>query len=220
MRGLLQLPALYPILDASKGAGGGGANALGLSSTGALGLLDALLEAGVPWLQLRAKALPAGEFVALAREVVARASRAGARVIVNDRLDVALASGAAGVHVGQEDLPVEAVRAIAGDRLVVGLSTHSVAEAREAEAAGADYVGFGPMRPTASKADTRPPRSLEELRAVSEAVRIPIVAIGGIDEAIAADVLAAGATSVAMIGALARSPEPGALARRLLGRSR
>ena len=213
MRKAIQLAPFYPVLNVAD------AVSSEASAARALALLEALLAGGAPWLQLRAKALAAGAFVALAREVVERAARGGARVIVNDRLDVALASGAAGVHVGQEDLPLEAVRAVSGARLVVGVSTHSVEEARAAEAAGADYVGFGPMRETATKADTRPPRSLEDLRAVRDAVRIPIVAIGGIDEALAGDVLAAGATSVAMIGALERSADPAGLVQRLLGRA-
>lgn len=195
--------AFYPIIDTAE-------------LTASEPLADAILEAGVPWLQLRCKGTPASSFLRTALALVARARRTGARVIVNDRVDVALASGAAGVHLGQDDLPLAAARRIAGDRLVIGVSTHDVAEARAAEDGGADYVGFGPMFATSSKSDAHPQRTLEELARVRAAIDIPIVAIGGITEASAAPVLAAGADTVAMIGTLASAPDPRALAARLL----
>lgn len=195
--------AFYPIVD-------------GAGATASRPLLDALLEAGVPWLQLRCKGAPASSFLAAAQAVVAATRGHPTRVIVNDRLDVALASGAAGVHLGQDDLPLADARRLAGDRLVIGISTHDVAEARAAQDGGADYVGFGPMFPTTSKADAHPQRTLDELARVRVAITLPIVAIGGITEATTPSVLAAGADSVAMIGALAASEDPRALARRLL----
>lgn len=195
--------AFYPILDTAD---------LVASEP----LVDAILEAGVPWLQLRCKGAPASSFLRTALALVARGRRAGTQVIVNDRVDVALASDAAGVHLGQDDLPLAAARRIAGDRLVIGVSTHDLAEARAARDGGADYVGFGPMYPTSSKADAHPQRTLDELARVRAAIDIPIVAIGGITEASAPPVLAAGADAVAMIGALASAPDPRALAVRLL----
>lgn len=195
--------AFYPIVDCAD------------AST-RRALVDALLEAGVPWLQLRCKGTPASSFLAAARALVAAAGAHGARVIVNDRLDVALASGADGVHLGQDDLPLADARRIAGERLVIGVSTHDVAEARAAEDGGADYVGFGPMFPTTSKADAHPQRTLDELARVRAAITIPIVAIGGITEETAPSVLAAGADAVAMIGALSSAPDPRTLAERLL----
>lgn len=202
----LAFAPLYPIVDVGDSA----------ATDRALALAEAVLAAGAPWLQLRCKGLPARLHVQLARELVDRASRTGARVIVNDRIDVALASGAAGVHVGQDDLPLAAVRGAGGRELIVGVSTHSVLEAEQALADGADYVGFGPLFPTMSKSDALTPRSLSVLRDVRRAIAIPIVAIGGITEATAPEVLAAGATSVAMIGALASASDPRALAERLL----
>ncbi|MBY0276199.1 thiamine phosphate synthase [Candidatus Binatia bacterium] len=191
-----------------------------LDTTGELAplrvLLDALVQARPPWLQLRWKNAAGGPLLELACEVVQRAAAAGCRVIVNDRLDVALASGAAGVHLGQDDLPLDAARRVAGDRLVIGVSTHDVAEARAAEDGGADYVGFGPMFPTTSKADALTPRTLDGLRAVRAAIRIPIVAIGGIGPASAHAILDAGADAVAMISALATSPDPTELCARIL----
>src|SRR5690606_28142631 len=130
------------------------------------------LRAGVPWLQLRCKGMPASSFLRLARGLVEDAAAHGARVIINDRLDVALASGAAGVHLGQDDLPLAHARRMAGSGFVIGVSTHDVAEARAAENGGADYIGFGPMFPTGSKPDALSrPRTLDELRAVRRAVR-------------------------------------------------
>jgi len=198
------LGRFYPIVDVAR-----------VPAPGALALAEAVVAAGARWVQLRCKDIPSGPVLALAREVVGLAARGGARVIVNDRPDLAVLAGAAGVHVGQDDLPLPAVRRIAPG-LVVGVSTHDVAQARRAEAEGADYVGFGPMYATGSKADALSPRTSAELRLVRAAIAIPIVAIGGIDEATAADVLAAGADAVAMIGALARSRDPRALTARLL----
>ena len=195
---------LYPILDTSG------------DPTALRALLEAVLRARPPWLQLRWKSAPGGTLLALANEVVQRAATVGCRVIVNDRLDVALACGAAGVHLGQDDLPLEDARRVAGDRVVIGVSTHDVAEARAAEDGGADYVGFGPMFATTSKADAVAPRTLDGLRAVRAAIRIPIVAIGGIAPAHAPAILAAGADAVAMISALAASPDPAELCARLL----
>jgi thiamine-phosphate pyrophosphorylase len=179
-------------------------------------LVAEVLAAGAPWLQLRSKRAPAARFLEMAREVVARAAAAAARVIVNDRLDVALLSGAAGVHVGQTDLPVGEVRRLVGDELVIGVSTHSLAEARRAEADGADYVGFGPLFATGSKSDALEQRPPGTLAAVRAGIILPIVAIGGITEATAAAVLSSGATAVAMIGALASSPDPRSFTERLL----
>jgi len=198
-------PAFYPIIDLPA-----------VHSDRALALADALSAVGPLWIQLRCKLLAAGAYVELVRALVERVAPAGGRIIVNDRLDVALAAGAAGVHLGEEDLPIESARRLVDPGFVIGFSTHSVDEARQAEVSGADYVGFGPMFATSSKANPLPPRSLADLRAVRSAIRLPIVAIGGITEASAATLLDAGADAVAMIGALAASDDPAALARRLL----
>jgi len=202
----LALAPFYPIIDVAAAD----------RRERALELADAVLAAGAPWLQLRCKASPAGAFLEMARALVAQAATFDAQVIVNDRVDVAVLSGAAGVHVGQDDLQLDRVRGLAGDRLVIGVSTHTVAEAERAEAEGADYVGFGPLFATASKRDALTPRPSEALRAVRAAIRLPIVAIGGITEETAPAALAAGATAVAMIGALASSADPRSLAARLL----
>jgi thiamine-phosphate diphosphorylase len=196
--------AFYPIIDTD--------DRVGLPAR----IIHGVLEAGVPWLQLRCKGTPTSSFLAFASALVRDAAASGAHVIVNDRVDVALASGAAGVHLGQEDLPLAVARHLAGDHLVIGVSTHDVAEARAAAGGGADYIGFGPMFATASKADAQQPRTLDALRRVRDAVGIPIVAIGGLTPQTAIEVLAAGADAVAMIGALANAPDVVAFTTRLL----
>lgn len=202
----LHLAPLYPILDVVAG-----------DAARAFQLADAVLGAGVPWLQLRAKETSARDHLSIARELVQRAQRHGGRVIVNDRLDIARASGAAGVHLGQTDLPLSAARTIATEgRLVVGISTHDVEQARAAERDGADYIGFGPMFTTSTKSNALEPRAAGALARVRDAVALPIVAIGGITEETAPTILAEGATSVAMIGAVASANDPAALAARLL----
>lgn len=200
--------AFYPIIDTDHRVGP------------PAHIIHGVLEAGAPWLQLRCKGTPASSFLAFALAVVRDAAAAGAHVIVNDRLDVALASGAAGVHLGQEDLPLATARRLAGDRMVIGVSTHDVAEARAAADGGADYVGFGPMFATASKKDAQQPRTLDALRRVRDAVGIPIVVIGGITPQTAPELLAAGADAVAMIGALAHAPDVVAFTSRLLALER
>ena len=198
-------PPFYPIIDVPL-----------VHPDRALALADALSSVGPLWIQLRCKALGAGAYLDLARTLVDRVAPAGVRIIVNDRVDVALAAGASGVHLGEEDIPIEGARKVVGPRFVIGVSTHSVGEARRAEESGADYIGFGPMFATTSKADALTPRSIDDLRAVRAAIHVPIVAIGGITEARAQGLLDAGADAVAMIGALASSDEPAALAGRLV----
>jgi thiamine-phosphate pyrophosphorylase len=199
--------SLYPIIDVTPSR----------PPEAGLALAEEVLAAGAPWLQLRAKDLGGAAFLDLARALVRLASRHGGKVIVNDRLDVALASGASGVHLGQEDLPPRAARErVRGREMVIGVSTHSVAQAVAAVAEGADYVGFGPMYATVSKANPLPARRATDLRAVREAIPVPIVAIGGITGETAAEVLRAGASSVAIISALANDPRPGDFARRIL----
>lgn len=194
---------LYPIVDVRPGR-----------LRESLELARVLVAAGAPWLQVRAKALGDAEMLELVRAIVRAGSESGARVIVNDRCDVARIAGAAGVHVGQDDLPIAAVRRIVGPDAVVGMSTHDADEARRAERDGADYVGFGAVYATGNKSDATTPRGPSAIAAVRAAVRLPIVAIGGIDEERAPEVLAAGADAFAAIGAVESSPDPAALVRR------
>jgi len=179
-------------------------------------LARAAARAGVKAVQLRAKTLPAGALLAAAREVVALVHEAGMICIINDRLDVALATGADGVHLGQEDLPLAAARKVVGDRCWIGISTHSVAEARQAEKNGADYVGFGAMYATSSKDRVTAPQGVERLAEVAAAVSIPVIAIGGIVRERIPEIRAARAAGAAVIGAWVLAPEPEAALRELV----
>jgi thiamine-phosphate diphosphorylase len=132
--------------------------------------------------------------------------------VVNDRADIAAAIGADGLHIGQSDLPLEAARRVLGSAAFIGVSAGTVAEAREAAAAGADYIGAGPVFPTASKPDAGDATGIAVLRAICAAVPIPVVAIGGITPLNAPQVLQAGAVGVAVISAILSQPNINAAA--------
>lgn len=168
---------------------------------------ERLCAGGARLLQLRVKRRPSRDFLSNALAVGRICRGYGATFIVNDRLDVALAAGADGVHLGQDDLPLPAARRLCGPAKIVGVSTHSVAQALAAQAAGADYVGFGPLFDTTSKTTGYPPRGLDRLAEVCDRLAIPVVAIGGITTARAPTALAAGAAAVAMIGELVLAPD-------------
>jgi len=157
---------------------------------------SAALEGGATAIQLRAKDLDDERLVPLAVEHSARCREAGVLFVVNDRIEVALAVGAEGVHVGQSD-ELEGVRNRIGQGMVLGVSVDDAEQARRAEAAGGDYLGVT-VWSTPTKPDARP-RGLDGLRAVVEASALPVVGIGGIDASNAAEVLAAGAAGVAVI---------------------
>ena len=202
-RRLARLRGLYAIVDAS-------------ARRPPLELAAAFLRGGAAVVQLRLKDLGARELLGVAREAAAMCRQRGALLVVNDRPDVARAAGADGVHLGQEDLPVEAARAVLGDDALIGLSTHSDAEIDAALAAGADYLGFGPIFATRSKsgAPLPPPHGLAGLaRAVQRAGVVPVVAIGGLTAATASGVAKSGAACAAAIGELCLSPDPQTAAR-------
>lgn len=199
---MTDLPPLYVVCDADVCAGAGWRLA---------DFARACLDGGARLLQIRAKSWSGQALLDVAAEVVDAARPAGAHVIVNDRADVALASGAWGVHVGQLDLPPRAVRTVAGDRLIVGLSTHSDAELEAALGTPADYLAIGPIFGTSTKDTGVPARGLEVLRASAGRARQrqrPVVAIGGITLARAAAVIDAGAQSVAVISDLLATGRP------------
>ncbi len=171
-------------------------------------VLDAALAGGVDCVQVREKQLDADAMLVRAREVVHVCRGVNVPVIVNDRVDVALAAGAAGVHLGQHDLPIDEARKQCGRRLIVGLSTHGPAEAAAAVEAGADYVGIGPVFST----DTKPELTGAGLGRVSETLPVigslPHLAIGGVTPARAGEVYAAGAQGVAIGAAICGSTDP------------
>lgn len=174
------------------------------------------LQGGAPAVQLRAKQQSAREMLALATRLREETRAAGALLFVNDRLDIALACDADGAHVGDDDLPVKAARLISPPGFLLGRSVDTAEEAVAAEHAGADYVGFGPIHATPSKLDAAPPTGLDGLSAVAVATRLPIVAIGGLDDTNSARVVAAGADGVAVIRAVMQAPEPADAVRKLL----
>jgi thiamine-phosphate pyrophosphorylase len=161
----------------------------------------AAVDGGARVVQVRVKGAPAGEVLAIARETVALA-RGRALVLVNDRADLALLSGADGVHLGDDDLPPAEARRLVGPDLLVGRTARTLAEARAAVAEGADHVGFGPIFATATKVLAVPPRGLEALREVAGALGAPVVAIGGIGAGTIGEVARAGAACAAVVGAL------------------
>jgi len=178
-------------------------------------LAAAAIAGGATAIQLRAKDLPTVRQVAVARALADLARRHAVLFIVNDRLDVALAVEADGVHLGWEDLPPADARRLLGPERVLGVSAGNLEEARAALAAGADYLGVGPIFPTRTKADAGEAIGLEGLRAIRALSPVPIVAIGGITAENAAAVIAAGADGVAVISAVLLAPDPTAAARRL-----
>jgi len=162
-------------------------------------LVDAVCAAfatGLRWLQIREKDMSPADLVDLTRRIVAEASGVGARVLVNDRADVALAAGADGVHLTEASMAVADVRR-AFPQLLIGVSVHSLAGARAAAAAGADFVLLGPIHPTPSTEGIGEPLGLQLLREVSSKVDAPIIAVGGIGAEEAGDCLRAGAKGVA-----------------------
>jgi thiamine-phosphate pyrophosphorylase len=184
-----------------------------------LQIAEAGLAGGARIVQVRDKGASSGSLHQTALAIAAAVRRhPGARLVVNDRLDVALAAGADAVHLGQDDLaPADARRAItaAGARLCYGLSTHDLDEARRAEAEGAAYVGFGPLFATGSKTSSLPARGLDRLATICRALSIPVIAIGGIDLEGARRAREAGAAGVAVIAAIAGAPEMASAARAL-----
>lgn len=174
-------------------------------------LCDVVLEAvagGVTAVQLRRKDHAARVFVEEARALVEALRPRGVPVIVNDRVDVAIAAGADGVHIGQGDLAVADVRRLVGDRVFVGLSVTNVAEARALDARLVDYAGIGPVFGTPSKPDAASPLGVEGTRAVCAVLRVPAVAIGGIGFTNAPAVLGTGVAGIAVISAICTADEP------------
>lgn len=191
-RGGLDLPPFYPILDIDVARD---------RQLDPLRVLDAWLTAGVRLVQLRAKSLAGGAFLDLAGACLRRTRQAGALFIVNDRVDVAALAGADGVHLGQEDITPALARPMLPGTALVGWSTHNEGQLTGALAMPIDYVAIGPVFATASKAKPDPVVGLEGVRRAADlAAGRPLVAIGGITLSTAAEVIAAGASTVAVIG--------------------
>ncbi|MEX1157620.1 MAG: thiamine phosphate synthase [Thermomicrobiales bacterium] len=175
----------------------------------------AALDGGVTAIQLRAKGWADRQLLDAALAIQPLCHAAGALLIVNDRLDIALAAGADGVHLGVDDMPVAVVRRLLGPDAVIGYSPETDADRRNAEADGADYLGVGPVYATGTKSDAGEAIGLDGLRRVVSATRLPVIGIGGISIEQAAGVVSAGAVGVALVGAVFMAADPAAAARRL-----
>lgn len=179
---------------------------------GVLAVVEAAVAGGVSCVQLREKQLETRAFVERARALKAWLAPRGVPLIINDRVDVALAAGADGVHLGQQDLPLAEVRRLAPAGWIVGVSAESVEDAIHAVQGGADYIGASPVFATPTKADHAPPLGLDGLRRIRAAVKLPLVAIGGIHAGNARDVVRAGADGLAVVSAIVAADRPRAAA--------
>ena len=175
----------------------------------------AAIEGGATAIQLRDKEATTRELIEAGLALRDLTREREVAFIINDRVDVALAVDADGVHVGQDDMPATLARKLVGPDKIVGVSASTIEEALQAEADGADYISASPVFATPTKPDAAPPTGLEGLRAIVEAVRIPVVAIGGINESNVEEVIRAGAAGVAVISAVVGAPDIAAAARRL-----
>jgi thiamine-phosphate pyrophosphorylase len=199
-----QFPALYAILDP------------GLISSPVIALAESLAGSGVKLMQLRDKRSSARQMFSEVRSLMRSLSPRAVRLIVNDRPDVAALSGSGGVHVGQDDLPVDEARRICAAPMWVGVSTHSIEQLRAADQTSADYIAVGPIFPTGTKENPDPVVGVEFVRKARALTRKPLVAIGGITIGSAAEVYSAGADSLAVIRDLIAAPDPAARAREYL----
>ena len=178
-------------------------------------LVCAAVRGGVTAVQLREKECSTREFVELARRLKAFLTPAGIPLVINDRVDVALAAGAEGVHLGQSDMDYRDARALLGPDAIVGLSVETTAQAEEAESLDADYLGVSPIFPTPTKTDTAAAWGIEGLAALRKASRHVLVAIGGINATNAAEVMHAGADGIAVVSAICGARDPEEAARQL-----
>ena len=191
-----ELPALYPITDTR------------ISGVSHVAQVERLTAGGATLIQLREKFLAPKDFFDQAVKAIKIARPRGVKILINDRVDIALCAGADGVHLGQTDLPPEAARLVLGPQAIIGFSTHSLKQAIAATKLALDYIAVGPIFPTQTKENPDDTIGLENLRLIRQTVgKFPVVAIGGIDKENARSCLAAGTDSVAVISALLKKPK-------------
>ena len=171
-------------------------------------IVEGAVAGGVTMVQLREKDAPTGEFVALAKRLKAVLAPLGIPLIINDRVDVALAADADGVHIGQSDMPYEDARRLLGTEKIIGLSVENFEDLERANALDVDYVGISPVYGTPTKSDTAEPFGLEGLRRAVAMSAHPTVAIGGMNASTIAEVMQAGADGVAVVSAICSAPSP------------
>ena len=190
------IPKIYPLTDAV------------LSGFPHAEQVAALIEGGARFIQIREKSSPSDEFYRAVLDCMETAKPTGTRIIVNDRVDIVMAAGAHGVHIGQTDLPPTEARKLLGDEAIIGVSTHSIEQAKLALETPVDYIAFGPVWSTSTKENPDPVVGLQQLSEVKRlAGRVPVVAIGGVNESNLVATLSAGADSAAIISDLYRGTE-------------
>lgn len=189
--------SLYLVTDRNLSLGGSTAD-----------IVRAAVAGGATCVQLREKACGTREFLAEARAVRDVLAGTDVPLVINDRVDVALAVGADGVHLGQKDMPLADARRLTGRSMFIGISAECVEDAVRAEREGADYVGVSPVFATPTKTDTARPLGLDGIAAIRAAVSLPLVGIGGIGPANAADVLRAGCDGIAVVSAIVSAADP------------
>jgi len=177
-----------------------------------LEVVKAAVFGGVTCIQLREKDCSTREFIEQALAMKSFLEARNIPLIINDRLDVALAVAADGVHLGQNDMPLEMARKIAGRSMLIGISAESVQDAIAAENGGADYLGVSPIFATPTKTDTAPPLGLDGLQEIRKHVKIPLVGIGGLNKSNAAEAIRSGADGVAVVSAIVAANDPAAAA--------
>ena len=171
-------------------------------------IVASALKGGVSCVQLREKELGTRDFIDEARLLNRQLSLTGIPLIINDRVDVALAVGAAGVHLGQSDMDIEDARRLLGKTSIIGISAECLEDAILAEKRGADYIGISPVFATATKKDTAPPLGLSGIQEIRQRVSLPLVAIGGINRENCFEVIRSGADGIAVVSAIVSAPSP------------
>jgi thiamine-phosphate pyrophosphorylase len=175
------------------------------------------VDGGVAYVQLREKDVSTHFFVQEAKRIKKLLSSYKIPLIINDRVDVALACGAEGVHIGQEDMPCAIARKLMGPKAIIGLSVEDWGDVEESQKLDVDYIGVSPVFPTPTKTDTKGAWGLSGLAKIKAFSRHPLVAIGGINESNAREVIAAGADCIAVVSAICAAPDPAAATRNLKG---
>ncbi|MGD8652702.1 MAG: thiamine phosphate synthase [Desulfobacterales bacterium] len=180
-----------------------------------LEVVTAAVDGGTTVVQLREKDCPTLEFIQQAQSIKAFLRKRNIPLIINDRVDIAQAVKADGVHLGQSDMPLEMAKGILGNTMIIGISAESIEDAITAEKGGADYLGISPIYATPTKTNTAPALGLEGLREIRKAVSLPLVGIGGLNKDNAADVIRNGADGVAVVSAIVAADDPEVAARKL-----
>ncbi len=181
-----------------------------------ISLAEQALKGGAAMIQLRHKRASGNQLFLWAIEICKLCHKYHALCIINDRVDIAMASNADGVHLGQQDMPIAAARQLLGHHRIIGISASSLKEAIQAQNDGADYIGFGHIFPTSSKKKDSAPLGTETLRQTTTLISLPIIAIGGINHENAASLISCGASGVAVISAISRAPDQALAADKLL----